>query len=397
VETNMNPLRNHSTLYHPNERELKTKNQPEDNEEAPLVRREAEQRAGQQDANKGSWQWDIRTDITTWSEQLHRIAGRDPVITVPSFREHSSFYTSDSWDQLITATLRLLYTGEPYEIELQVLRPDGTRRWVICSGEAARDTSGYILRLCGTVEDITERNWHASTGERELESMQNSTEKMSACLIKAQDQENVRIAKELQDNICQKVCLLAVGIQGLTPALQDATVQTYIRVEELWRYTSEIVAEIAQVSNQLHPSTLDLLGLPLAIRGYCREFASRSRILVECSCTDVLPEEIENEIALSFFRILEEALGNVAKHSHASNVCVELIGSSRELLLRVSDNGVGFELQKTKVATGLGFIRMRERLRSMGGGLAVWSTPTRGSRIEARAPLNLKRSKVLCG
>jgi PAS domain S-box-containing protein len=166
METHMNPLRNHSTLYHPNERELKTQIQPDDNE-APLVRREAER---QQDANKGSWQWDLRTDITTWSEQLHRIAGRDPMTIVPSFKEHSSFYTSDSWDQLITATLHLLRTGEPYELELQVLRPDGTRRWVICSGEAARDTSGYILRLFGTVEDLAERvpDWggpHAAHGQ----------------------------------------------------------------------------------------------------------------------------------------------------------------------------------------------------------------------------------------
>src|SRR5882762_2673204 len=160
MEAHANHLRNPSTLYHPDERELKTKARSEDNEKAPLVSIGVERRGGQQDANKGSWQWDIKTDITTWSEQLHRIAGRDPMATVPSFKEHSSFYTSDSWDQLTTATLRLLQTGEPYELELQMLRPDGTRRSVSGSGEAVRDTSGYILRLCGTVEDITERNWH---------------------------------------------------------------------------------------------------------------------------------------------------------------------------------------------------------------------------------------------
>jgi two-component system sensor histidine kinase UhpB len=82
-------------------------------------------------------------------------------------------------------------------------------------------------------------------------------------------------------------------------------------------------------------------------------------------------------------------LGNVAKHSYASNVSVELISSSKELLLRVADDGVGLGLDppKTKVATGLGFICMEELVRSMGGELAVWSTPTGGTRIEARAPL----------
>lgn len=388
METPANHARNLPTRYHPDERELKTKVQAENNEEASLVRREVKLGAGQQDADKGSWQWDIKTDKTTWSEQLHRIAGRDPKAIVPSFKEHSSFYTPDSWERLTTATLRLLQTGEPYELELQMVRPDGARRWVSGSGEAERDANGSILRLCGTVEDLTEHNWQATTGEGGLESIQNSDHRMSGCLIKAQEDENARIAKELRDNIGQKLCLLAVEIQGLTPAFPEATVQARMRIEELWRYTSEIVAEIVQVSHQLYPSTVDLLGLPLAMRGYCREFASRNRIPVECRCSDVLPEKIGKEVAFSFFRILEEALGNVAKHSHASNVSVELIDNSRELLLRISENGVGLELQKTKVATGLGFNRMQERLRSIGGELAVWSAPTRGTRIEARAPLS---------
>jgi two-component system sensor histidine kinase UhpB len=382
METHANHLRTHPTLYR---RELKTKTQPEPKEHAHLMR-EVELN-GQPHGKKASWQWDIRTDITTWSEQLYRIAGRDPETVVPSFKEHSSFYTSDSWERLTTATLRVLRTGEPYELELQMRRPDGTRRRVIGSGEAVRDTSGCILRLCGTVEDITENKCQVFRGEREPESVQNADYRISGRLIQAQEEENTKIARELRDNICQKLCLLAVGIQGLTPAFPELAQQTQMRIEDLWRYTEEIVAEIVQISQHLHPSTLDLLGLPLAIRGFCREFTSRNSIPVECGCTDVLPEKIEEEVALSFFRILQETLGNVAKHSDASNISVELIGSPRELLLRVSDNGVGFELQKTKVATGLGFIRMKERLRSIGGELAVWSTPTPGTRIEARAPL----------
>jgi PAS domain S-box-containing protein len=386
METRANHLRSHSR-YHAAERELKTRAQPGDNEETRLVRREVARRGEQQNANKGSWEWDLKTDITTWSEQLHRIAGRDPMTIVASFKEHSSFYTSDSWEQLTTATLRLLRTGEPYELQLQMLRPDGTRRCVIGSGDAVRDTAGYILRLCGTVEDITERNWQVNTGELELESIQDSHDRVSACLIKAPEEENERIAKELRDNICQKLCLLAVGIQKLIPAFPEPGVEARMRLDELWRYTSEITAEIVQVSDRLHPFTLDLLGLAAAIRKYCREFGKQNSIAVECICTDALPENFEKKVALSFFRILEEVLGNVAEHSHASNVGVELIGTSRELLLRVSDNGVGFELQKMRVATGLGFIHMTERMRSIGGELTVRSMPTRGTRIEARAPL----------
>jgi signal transduction histidine kinase len=387
MEMHAKRLNNYSPQYYPNECELETRVQPEDNEDALPVRREIGWSEGQRDAVEGSWQWDIKTDITTWSEQLHLIAGRDPTATVPSFKEHSSFYSSNSWDQLTTATLRLLQTGEPYALELQMLRPDGAPRRVVVRGAAERDTNGYILRLGGTIEDITERSWQGSKGERQLESILTSDDGVSASLIWAQEEDNARIARELRENICQKLCLLAVEVQGLTTAFPEMTVQAHGRIEELSRFTSEILAEIIQVSQQLHPSTLDLLGLPLALRGYCREFANRSGIPVECSCTDVLPEKIEEEVAVSFFRILEEALGNVAQHGHASKVSVELTGRSRTLLLRVADNGVGFEPQKSKAATGLGFIRMKERLRSIGGELVVWSTPMRGTRIEARSPL----------
>ena len=363
MATHANRPRNHFTLHYANELEFQTEVQP--------------------DATKAIWQWDIKTDVTTWSEQLYRIAGRDPETAVPSFKEHSSFYTSDSWDRLTAATVQLLQTGQPYELELQMRRPDGTRRRVIGSGEAVRDAKGDILRLCGTVEDITERDCQIIRGE-EPESLMNDDYRISARLIQAQDEENIRIAKELRDHICQKLCLLAVEIQGFAPAFSELTQRAHIRLEELWRNTAETVDDIVRVSHHLHPSELEWLGLPLAIRGLCREFASRNKISLECSCTDVV---LEKDVELSFFRVLQEALGNVAKHSHASNVSVELIGSWRELLLRVSDDGVGLELDKTKVTTGFGFIRMKERLRSIGGELAVWSAPTRGTRIEARIAL----------
>jgi signal transduction histidine kinase len=361
MKTHVNHPRNHCTLHYANEFEFQTKVLPK----------------------KASWQWNIKTDVTTWSEQLYRIAGRDPETTVPSFKEHSSFYTSDSWDRLTVATVRVLRTGQPYELELQMRRPDGTRRRVIGSGEAVRDAKGDILRLCGTVEDITERDCQIIRGE-EPESLMNDDYRISARLIQAQDEENIRIAKELRDHICQKLCLLAVEIQGFAPAFSELTQRAHIRLEELWRNTAETVDDIVRVSHHLHPSNLDLLGLPLAIRALCRDFARRNLISVECSCIDVI---LERAVALSFFRVLQEVLGNVAEHSHANNVSVELVGSSSEMLLRVSDDGVGLELEKTKVTSGLGFIRMKERLRSIGGELAVWSAPTRGTRIEARIAL----------
>jgi signal transduction histidine kinase len=362
MEAHANHPRNHCTLHCADELVVQTKIQPE--------------------ANKATWQWDIKTDVTTWSEQLYRIAGRDPGTAVPSFKKHSSFYTSDSWDRLTAATVRVLKTGQPYALELQMRRPDGTRRRVMSRGEAERGVNGEILQLCGTVDDITEHNRQIIRGESE--SLMHDDYRISARLIQAQEEENTRIAKQLRDHICQKLCLLAVEIQEFGSLFPELTQQANLRLEKLWRGAAETVDDIARVSHHLHPSNLDFLGLPLAIRGLCREFATRNSISVECTCTDFVPER---KVALTFFRVLQEVLGNVEKHSHAGNVSVELVGSSREMLLRVSDDGIGLELERTKVTTGLGFIRMKERLRSIGGELAVWSAPTRGTRVEARVPL----------
>jgi len=339
----------------------------------------------QRDANRANWWWELKTDVTTWSEQLYRIAGRDPEATLPSFKEHSCFYTAESWHRLTTATVTVLQTGQPYQLELQMRRPDGTRRRVLGSGEAVRDANGDILRLRGTVEDVSDRNWRVIQSD-EPEDQVNDERRIKA-IIRAQDEENIEIARELQDHINQKLCLLAVDIQGLAVDFSEMPQQAHLRIEELWQKAAEIVDDINRVSNQLHPSIVDLLGLPVAIRGLCREFAIESGISVECICTNVVRERIAKDVALSFFHALREALANIAGRGRGVDVNVELVGNSTELRLRVSGAGVGSQSEKANDRTDLAFTRMKERLRSIGGEMEVWSTPTGGMRIEARARL----------
>ncbi|HEV2117652.1 MAG TPA: PAS domain-containing protein [Terriglobales bacterium] len=366
---------------------LTTEAQPDDSAQDRLAGGDVDREEKQQKVNTGSWQWDITTDVTTWSEQLHRIAGRDPATVLPTFKEHSSFYTPESWELLTTATLCLLRTGEPYELELEIVRPDGGRRRVVGTGEAVRDSTGDILRLCGTVEDITERRWRIIADEQVLE---NPAHRATGYLIKANEEEKEEVAKELRDDICQRLCLLAADIQGLTSASTELPVQGCMRLEELWQETSEIVSEIVNLSHRLYPSTLDLLGLPLAIEGVCREFAARHSVSVECSCTGTIPEGLDKKIGLAFFRILEEVLGIIAKHN-TGHVSVELINNAKELLLRVSDNRESGDSEEMESARGFAFIGAKERMYSVGGRLTAWSTPTGQARVEARAPLKVSQ------
>jgi signal transduction histidine kinase len=399
--TNANPLRGHSTVHQFSQRKREARSQQaadenirqtqtQEQESTIPFRRDALLEAEEAlfDAAKGTWQWDIRTDVTTWSEQLYWIIGRDSSAGVPPLREHSCFYTSSSWDQLSAATLGLLQTGTPYELRLQMLHADGTRRWVIARGEAVRDDCGYIRHLRGTVEDISESRWRIAKCNSQLQIKPKTDQTISGILIQGHEEENSRIVNELRDNINQKLSLLAVWIQSLSSTFPDSCGEAQIRFAELWRYTAQILADLERISNQLHPCALDLVGITSAISGLCREFETRTGIPVESSCRDVPPENLNQQIGLTFYRVLEELLENVVKHSRAKNVSVNLDHTSIELILRVSDNGVGFASTQAKPVTGLGFVRMGERMRQIGGSLVVLSQPGCGTSVEIRAGLS---------
>ena len=124
--------------------------------EGSLHRSEEELREAQRLARVGSWWWDPATDTVTWSEGLYRIAGRDPKMPPPGFKEHSRFYTSESFARLTAAVERAVQTGTPFELELEMVRADGSLRWVTSRGEAERDAGGRVVLVRGTVHDVTE-------------------------------------------------------------------------------------------------------------------------------------------------------------------------------------------------------------------------------------------------
>ena len=392
-----NAIKSRSTLYQLSPREFESRsrtnaiappNQTEPSRECVVsFRHEPSPQPHQSEVDPwtGDWSWDIRTEETIWSEQLYGMIGRDEDAGVPSFRDQERFYTSESWMRLVDATLGLLQTGIPYEVGLQMLHADGTRRWVIHRGEAIRDQQGDILELRGTVRDISQ--WRQEVANNELGHPQNLNEHTTARLIQAQEEENVRLASKLRDNISQRVSLLIVSIQTFSSALPQLPPPATAQLEEIRQESSRILTELDRVSDELYPFILDLLGLPLAVQRLCRDFTKESGIPVEYVSTDLSAESIDQRSALALYRILEEAFVNVVQHGRASKVAVHLDRDSTEVRLRVSDNGVGFEREATKRTPGLGFVRMKERVRQVSGSLAIWSQEACGTFVEARAPL----------
>jgi signal transduction histidine kinase len=224
--------------------------------------------------------------------------------------------------------------------------------------------------------DITERKRH----ERAI------TE-LSGRLITAQEQERSRIARELHDDINQQLALLAIELQQLERFFPEDAPEGREKTQALWRKAHALSTDIQHLSHELHSTKLEHLGIVAALRGLCTEFSEQHKIEADFQFRQVQPG-MAPEISLSLFRVAQESLHNVAKHSQAKRVQVELLGKGREIVLRVSDDGVGFDPDAPKGRSGLGMISMNERVRLVGGTLSVCSKHSLGTQIEAAIPLS---------
>jgi PAS domain S-box-containing protein len=205
-------------------------------------------------------------------------------------------------------------------------------------------------------------------------------------LIEAQEQERTRIGRDLHDDIGQRLALLAVELQQLH---ENSLILPDVRrrMGELQKQISGIAADIQSLSHELHSAKLQYLGIAGAMRGFCREFGEQQNVEIDFQTHD-LPSPVSPDIALCFFRVLQEALHNSAKYSGVRHFEVRLWGTSDEICLTIGDSGVGFDREGAKTSRGLGLISMEERLKLVKGTLSIESQPKRGTTIHARVPLN---------
>ncbi len=271
---------------------------------------------------------------------------------------------------------------QSFTSEYRMRRFDGEYRWMRTNAVPRFLENGEFAGYIGCCVDFTEEE-EAKAARAEF----------SGRLIRAQEKERTRIARELHDDINQRLALLANGVErviqvngGLSKAEQAA------ELRELWQLTNEIATDVQQLSHQLHPSKLHYLGLGTAVRELCQEYSRQHRIGVEYNVLG-LTADLDEDVSLSLFRTVQESLRNVAKHSQASEANVELIQDAGIITLRVSDNGTGFDVDRPQNPLGLGLVSMGERLRSVGGHFRIVSSLGHGTQIEGTVPVVLKRNR----
>jgi signal transduction histidine kinase len=205
-------------------------------------------------------------------------------------------------------------------------------------------------------------------------------------LIECQERERSRIARELHDDICQRLTLLSLEIEQARNALDESHVDRDARILGIRQRCCEIASDVQALSHELHSSKLDHLGLEAALRGFCKEFSKQQNLEVSLTQNGV-PSTLPKDISLCLFRVTQEALRNAAKHSGATRLTVDLLGAEDLVLLEIRDSGVGFDMQRVAQANGLGLVSMQERVHLVEGVFTIESTPNQGTRIWVMIPL----------
>jgi signal transduction histidine kinase len=247
--------------------------------------------------------------------------------------------------------------------------------------------SGLLIILCLSLLAA-----YLQHGRVQLKKSRDAQLQLSGLLINAQEQERSRLASELHDDFSQRLALLALQLGDAAKSLPepDALKQ---RLEELKLSTSELGGDLHTVSHRLHSSTLDTLGLVKGLRALCREFNARQGIEIDFASENV-PHDIHPDVALCLFRIVQEGLQNLKKHSGARKGQVRLRKHANILFLTLSDDGSGFDATKQIPKAGLGIRSMQGRARLLGGQFEIHSKPRKGTKIEVRVPLQPLTEKM---
>ena len=205
-------------------------------------------------------------------------------------------------------------------------------------------------------------------------------------LINAQEAERTRVARELHDNIGHALALFTIELDRVRTSMTDLSSENHERFGQLCAKLKTLGRDVSNLSHQLHSSELELLGVAVAMKALCREFSEQYRIPAQFKCSGTF-DNLPGEMSLCLFRVLQEAMRNVAKHSRATKVDIEMHGTNKFLRLSISDDGVGFASSTSESRAGLGLVSMRERLHLIGGRFTINSKPGCGSRVEATVNL----------
>src|SRR5882757_2918801 len=332
----------------------------------------------------GSWEAELQSMNVIWSDQTHRIFETDPSrfhATRPKFRE---FIHPEDRAKVDAAFVASLDKRSPSTVEYRIVMPDGRLKILEERWQAFHDEAGKPIRVAGTCREITER----VRAEEELR-------RLSGQLLRLQDEERRRIARDLHDSTGQNLVALATMLGQLRPSIALRDRKSRKLLSECQTLADRCISEIRTLSYVLHPPVLDQAGLEDAIRDYVKGFTSRSGIQVELQLSPRVGR-MARDIELAVFRVVQESLANIQRHSGSQQAKIRIDRNS-DLRLEISDLGRGATAnvqkgeEEPRFEVGVGIPSMHERVKLIGGRFD-FSSSSHGTTVRVTIPLAGERT-----
>jgi PAS domain S-box-containing protein len=324
------------------------------------------------------WMTDESNRCTYLSPYWREFTGRDPQHDL-EFSWADALHPDDR-DGVIHQLVEASQTGQEVRGEYRIKRGDREYGWLSYRGVPFTHADGSYAGHIGICLDITEHKNRETTGFRVQDN-----------LMLGQEAERKRVARELHDGVGQRIALLAMALremEGLVPASLTGLAEKLSAAQD---EVNRIATDLHRLSHNLHPSSVAHLGLVPALRRLCKEFSEQMNISVQFRAAGDCAG-LSEETALALFRVGQECLANVAKHSRSREAKVLLTERAAEIRLTVIDHGVGFDVSQVHSSPGLGLVSIHERARMLGADLEVRSSPSRGTQVELRMPSSVKSS-----
>ncbi|HWR92387.1 MAG TPA: PAS domain-containing protein, partial [Desulfobacterales bacterium] len=331
-------------------------------------------------ANAGMWSLSADTRQVWATDKIRELFGFSPHVEL-HFEDVLRMIHPEDRERVHQAVQQAMQSGEDVVIEFRVLRADGSFSWIASRGRLQPTMAGKPGRMMGVSIDISDRKQIEETSRRQEQDLS----KLAGRIINAQEEELRRLSRELHDDLTQRLAALSLDAALIEKQLNPSHSQAVKDLKDLRSNLSEVAEEVHDLSRQLHPSILDDLGLVKAVQAECDAFTKKTGIDLSFTPHD-FPDSVPQQLALCLYRVIQEGLQNIAKHSRAKAASITLQGLSEGIRLSIEDKGIGFDPQEVRKKAGIGLSSMRERVRLLNGAISFKLEPGQGTAIEVFIP-----------
>lgn len=299
-------------------------------------------------------------------------------------RSFTSLIFIDDKERVINSLKEEAVTNKSCTIEFRIVTRQKEIKWIQgrCKGifEGKKITS-----LEGFLSDITDRK----KAEEELKSSLDQLHKVAQHIEEVRENERVSISRELHDDLGQALTAVKIDLASIKQEVTDMS--TVLKINKTSALVSDTIKTVQRITSQLRPQIIDDLGLETAIEWYTKEFEQRSKINIFLDIDSSLV--MAPDVSLILFRIMQEALTNIARHSKANSVVIKLFKTRNKIEFSISDNGIGITEDNKYSTKSFGIINMKERAASLGGNLKIYREDERFTIISLVFPLSNKGTK----